>query len=177
MIQANLIAAVAFASVLGGIPAATAGELPAIRNGFEGVGDVLQIALPVAAAVCAVRKREFWPYAGRFAGQALLVEGVKSGLGKSTLNRRPNGSYNGFPSGHTAAAFYGASYLSRQCLQNKGQKAIAYGLAAVVAASRMQANKHNLGQVVAGALVGYMFDNVTVNFQGGSFQLGMRFEF
>lgn len=154
------------------------------QSKMERAGDVLQVVLPVAAAVCAYQKKNFVPYALRFAGQGLLVEGSKAALGHASINKRPDGAYGlttptykGFPSGHTAAAFYGASYLSHNCLQTRGQKALAYGLAAFVGASRIQANKHTAAQVVAGALVGYYFDNLTVNFDQGKVDIGLRYKF
>jgi membrane-associated phospholipid phosphatase len=93
------------------------------------------------------------------------------------VNRRPNGSYKGFPSGHTAAAFYGASYLSRRCVRTRGQKALLFGLAAFVGGSRIHADKHTAAQVVAGALVGLMFDNVAIGFQDNRVRVGWRMEF
>ncbi len=154
------------------------------QSKVETAGDVLQVALPLAAAVCAIRKKDFMPYAGRFVAQGLFVEGSKAALGHAKINKRPDGAYGlttptykGFPSGHTAAAFYGASYLSHNCLQTRNQKALAYGLAAFVGASRIQANKHTAAQVVAGALVGYYFDNLTVKFDEGRVDFGLRYKF
>ncbi len=147
------------------------------QSTFEKTGDVLQIALPFAAAVCAVRLNDFGPYAKRFAGQLVVTQGLKYALGNSKLNQRPDGSSHGFPSGHTAAAFYGASYLSHNCLHTRGQRAIAYGLAIAVGASRLDSNKHNLGQVAAGALIGYYFDNVTISITDKRVGIGMRYKF
>ena len=161
--------------------AATAGNA---QSKVEQAGDVLQVALPLAAAVCAYRKQDFKRYTVRFVGQGLFVEGSKAALGHAKINKRPDGAYGrttptykGFPSGHTAAAFYGASYLAHNCLQTKGQKALAYGLAAFVGGSRIQANKHTAAQVVAGALVGYYFDNLTVQFDRGTVNFGLRYKF
>ncbi len=146
-------------------------------DGIEKAGDALQIILPVAAAVCAQRNGDLAAYSGRFAGQLATTYGLKYGLGSRQINQRPNGASHGFPSSHTAAAVYGASYLSRRCLDTPGQKALVYGLAAFVGASRIHANKHTVAQVAAGALVGYMFDNVSVNFTNSSLSVGWRMEF
>ena len=151
---------------------------PAQAGGnFRKAGDALQIALPVAAMVCAARKHDFAPAAWRFVGQEVVVEASKHALGSASINQRPNGNSYGFPSGHTAAAFYGASYLSRQCLHNSGGKILAFGLAAVVGASRVHANSHTVGQVIAGALVGVAFDRVKVTFEDKRVHVGMRYEF
>ena len=144
---------------------------------FTKAGDALQIALPIAAVVCSIRKRDFSSVGWRLIGQEATVQAGKNALGKSRINRRPNGNYKGFPSGHTAAAFYGASYLSRKCLKSRGGKIAVFGLAALVAASRVDADTHSIGQAVAGALVGVAFDRVSVSFTNNRIRLGWRMEF
>lgn len=146
-------------------------------DAIETSGDVLQVILPLAAAYCAHKNDELAAYSGRFVGQLAVTHGIKYGLGARQINQRPNGTSRGFPSSHTAAAFYGASYLSRRCLETRGQKALVYGLAAFVGGSRIHANKHTVAQVAAGALVGYMFDNVSVGFTDNSVSVGWRLEF
>ncbi len=146
-------------------------------DGFTKAGDYLQVALPVAALVCAARKHEFAPVAWRFVGQEAVVQASKYALGNATINQRPNGGTHGFPSGHTAAAFYGASYLSRRCMNTKGGKYLAFGLAALVGASRIDGDNHTVGQVVAGALVGVAFDQVKVTFEDKRVHVGVRYEF
>ncbi len=146
-------------------------------DSFTKAGDILQIALPVAALVCATRKHDFTPAAWRFIGQEVAVEASKHALGNAAINQRPNGGTHGFPSGHTAAAFYGASYLSRQCMHTKGGKILAFGLATLVGASRVHGDNHTVGQVLAGALVGVAFDRVKVTFGDRRVHVGMRYEF
>ena len=146
-------------------------------DAIEKAGDILQVVLPLAAAVCAQRNDDLAAYSGRFAGQLVTTYAFKYGLGSRQINQRPNGASRGFPSSHTAAAVYGASYLSRNCLETGGQKALVYGLAAFVGGSRIHANKHTVAQVAAGALVGYMFDNVSVGFTDNSVSVGWRLEF
>jgi len=146
-------------------------------DAFTKVGDALQIALPVVAMVCAARKHEFAPVALRFIGQEATVQASKYALGNATINQRPNGGTRGFPSGHTAAAFYGGSYLSRRCMNTKGGKVLAFGLAALVGASRVNGDNHTVGQVLAGALVGVAFDRVKVSFDDRHVDIGVRYEF
>ncbi len=163
--------AVAMAGILGLSTPAAAGST------FEKFGDAMQIVLPAVAGVCAVRQRDLAPYAGRLVGSVAVVQGLKYGLGNASINQRPNGNSHGFPSGHTAAAFYGSSYLAHNCLETPGQKAIAYGFAVAVGASRLDANQHNVGQVVAGALIGYFFDTLSVSVTDNGIKLGMRYRF
>ncbi len=166
----TLRAVAAIALGLGAAPA-TAGST------FETYGDVMQFVLPGAAAFCAGRQGDLGPYSIRLVGQIAVTQGLKYGLGDAPVNQRPNGGTHGFPSGHTAAAFYGASYLANNCLRPGGQKALVYGLAVAVGASRLQADQHDLAQVAAGALVGYMFDNVSVTVGGGRIGIARRYEF
>lgn len=165
-------AALALSLTLGGTNAAHAGD------GFERTGDIMQIALPAAAAVCAARQGRFGEYAGRFAAQTAIVHGFKRGLGESDINRRPSGSYKGFPSGHTAAAMFGATELAKKCFNgNKLLGALAYGSAAMVGVSRITSDNHNLGQVAAGAAIGFVGGSMTVGANPNGFGLRFSFDF
>lgn len=123
----------------------------------EKVGDRLQVALPVAGLVCAVANGEAGSYFLRFTGTMLVVHGFKRGLGEAEINLRPTGNAQGFPSGHTAAAVFGASYLVNDCLvRNKALQGVAILSGAYVGASRIEAGKHFLFQVMLGALTGWL---------------------
>ena len=65
---------------------------------------------------------------------------------------RPDGTRFSFPSGHSATAFATATVLQR----NLGWKVgiPAYGVAAYVATSRVQAKRHYLSDIAFGAAVG-----------------------
>ena len=56
------------------------------------------------------------------------------------------------PSGHTAAAFSGASFIQRR--YGWRYSLPAYGAAAFVAYSRVAAEKHHVEDVIVGALLG-----------------------
>ena len=81
-----------------------------------------------------------------------LSEGLKTAIPK----RRPDGSSNdNFPSAHTALAFAAASYFDiRYGAKNKMLVPFFYGTAALTALGRVEAKKHFVGDVAAGALVG-----------------------
>lgn len=70
---------------------------------------------------------------------------------------RPNDGNDrkSFPSGHATTAFAFASVVGAE--HSFGYGALAYGLAGLVAYSRMTDNKHNLHDVVAGATIGMAY--------------------
>lgn len=118
-------------------------------------GDALQVALPLAAAACAAHQHRLASYGAGFLAQTAVTQGLKHGLRDAAVNERPDGTSQGFPSGHTAAAASGATDLAVHCAP--GNRAVAIGSAAavaLVAASRLAADKHTLLQVVAGAALG-----------------------
>lgn len=79
---------------------------------------------------------------------SVLTLGIKVSVGR----RRPDGTRFSLPSGHTSSTFATAAVLQRRF----GWKAAlpAYGLAALVAGSRLQENKHFLSDVIFGAGIG-----------------------
>lgn len=80
-----------------------------------------------------------------------LSEGLKAVIHE----RCPDGSSNdSFPSAHTALAFAAASYFDiRYGAENKTLVPFFYGAAALTALGRVEAKKHFLGDVAAGALI------------------------
>jgi len=86
--------------------------------------------------------------------QALIVTEAYTGLLKYTVQRpRPDGSDNlSFPSGHTSAAFTLATVAEHHYGWKIGVPA--YLLASGVGYSRMEKDKHNLSDVLAGATLG-----------------------
>lgn len=134
-------------------------------NDAEKVGDRLQIALPVAGLACAISNGDAVSYILRFIGTNAIVHTFKRGLGDADINLRPSGGLQGFPSGHTAAAAFGASYLVHQCVhRNKVLQGAAIFSGAFVGASRIEAGKHFLFQVMVGALIGWLGERGLVLF-------------
>lgn len=122
-------------------------------------GDRLQIALPLAALGCKVATGGAADYFLRFLGMNVVLHSSKYSLGDHPLNVRPNGGLKGFPSGHTAAATFGASSLIHDCLASS--PVIKTGIvlaAAFVGTSRVETDSHSIWQVLAGALLAVFFD-------------------
>lgn len=142
-------------------------------------GDVLRVALPLTAAVCAWQQERLTSYATGFAVMALTTEGLKRGLGDASINERPNGETGGFPSGHTAMAASGAADLSRHCAPGNPWVAAGAGAAtALVGVSRIEADEHDALQVLAGAALGYFSTGILVTRPaGGGYGLSYQIDF
>jgi membrane-associated phospholipid phosphatase len=117
----------------------------------EEAGDIIQIALPlgVYGATFAINDTD---------GRMQLYKSFATTMGvtyalKYGLNRpRPSGGDHSFPSGHTSAAFSGASFIQRRYGWWYG--APAYLAASFVGWSRVDANAHYTEDVLAGAAIG-----------------------
>jgi membrane-associated phospholipid phosphatase len=86
-----------------------------------------------------------------FVTSQVITEGLKLAIDKN----RPNGNCcNSFPSGHTSKAFMGASFIHKRY----GWKFAtpAYIAATYVGYSRVEADKHYVEDVVAGAAIGIL---------------------
>jgi hypothetical protein len=123
---------------------------------IEALGDALVWALPAAAVVTTFVKQDpagLWQLGGTYGVSNGITYGLKRAFEDTSWGTRPNGEERSFPSGHTSSAFSAAGYLHfRYGWQ--------YGLPAAVAASvvgytRVEADKHHVRDVVAGALIGY----------------------
>jgi membrane-associated phospholipid phosphatase len=86
--------------------------------------------------------------------QALIVNGAYSGLLKYTVQRpRPDGSDSlSFPSGHTSTAFSLAAVANHHYGWKVGVPA--YAFASCIGLTRIESNRHNLSDVLAGATLG-----------------------
>ncbi len=126
---------------------------------IEKLGDSYQIALPMIGLGCALANGQLVDYSIRFASQWSVVQSSKSLLGAAAINQRPNGHGRGMPSGHTATAVFGASYIATSCSGgNIWMKSAAYLTAIFVGGSRIEAKAHDIWQVLLGALVGWLGD-------------------
>jgi len=151
---------------------------PAAADPFENFGTAMKYGLPLAAAVCAVDQDRAEDFVIRGVLQAALVLGMKHYFDGQPISRRPSGEGEGFPSGHTAAAFFGAADLAGKCFEDQPEAgAVAYGAATAAGWSRLHAGEHTPQQVWAGALIGFSFGaaNFGVGTDGASFSVGMKF--
>jgi membrane-associated phospholipid phosphatase len=121
----------------------------------ERVGDRLQAALPLAAWGCEALSGRAGEYLVRYVVMFVAAHGSKQALGEAEVNQRPTGGLEGMPSAHTSTAVLGASSLAHGCLRGSlpGQAAAVLG-AGFVGASRIEADQHDIWQVLAGALLG-----------------------
>ncbi|QNJ99182.1 phosphatase PAP2 family protein [Constantimarinum furrinae] len=146
---------------------------------LEDTGDILQIAIPLSAGIMTLLKEDYQgtKQFGISYGTAILTT---HGLKYLIRKQRPEGRdrYDAFPSGHTASAFAGASFIQKRYGWKYGW--IAYILASVVGVSRMEGpdGYHDFWDVLAGASVGvgstYLFtspyekDNFDIGFASGN---------
>lgn len=88
------------------------------------------------------------------AGASLLAAGSTTFVLKELIHeRRPDGSDNkSFPSGHTSVSFAAAANLEKRYGWKAGLPALA--VASFVGLARVQADKHYVHDVVAGAAIG-----------------------
>ena len=139
----TLCAALVWFLAQGGAQAASAAS-----EGVERGGDVLQIVLPVTAFAMTFGLKD---YEGtRQLTKSFLATMTATLALKVAIDaERPDGGGQSFPSGHTAAAFAGASFMQRRYGLRVGIPA--YGAAAFVAWSRVDADRHHVRDVVAAA--------------------------
>lgn len=119
----------------------------------EEIGDILQMIIPSVAYGTTYylddnEGREQFYYS--FAATVLATHSLKNIINK----KRPNGSDKSFPSGHTSAAFQGASFIH----ERYGFKYAIYAYlgAAYVGYSRVESDNHYIEDVLAGAAIGIM---------------------
>jgi membrane-associated phospholipid phosphatase len=121
----------------------------------ERFGDNYQIALPVLALGCQAVNGQGFAYLGRYAVMFVGLHGTKRGLGDADIAHRPRGGLEGFPSGHTATATFGAASLVQSCLKGAPVAQTMVLLAAgYTGASRIESGAHDIWQVLAGAIWG-----------------------
>lgn len=118
---------------------------------LQRLGDVLQYALPATGLAATALYRDAggtaqWAWSG---ATTLTVVGLGKTVGEKT--RPDQTSATSYPSGHTAWAFWGASFLDTRYGPVWGVPA--YMLAALTAYSRVEADKHYPDDVIAGASI------------------------
>jgi membrane-associated phospholipid phosphatase len=128
-------------------------------DGVKTAGEILRIALPVAAGGYSLYKQD---YDGvlQLTVSEVMTEGTSLVLQHFIREQRPDKSdWHSFPSDSAAVAFSAASYLQIRYGWNYGLPA--YAVAAFVGYSRVEAKKHHWGDVLAGAVLGWGASQIT----------------
>lgn len=127
-------------------------SLSAQNKTIESTGDVLLFVLPATALGSSLiigDTKGTWQFAKGFAvNQALTI-----GLKYATDKKRPfNNGDRAFPSGHTSTTFQSAAFIQKRYGWKYGIPA--YALAGFTGYSRIEAQRHDGWDVLAGAAVG-----------------------
>ena len=112
-------------------------------------GDVLQLALPVAAISSTYYMNDYYGFTS-FMKSYISTISTTYLLKEITRKNRPDGTdHRSFPSGHTSSAFAGASFIHFR--YSFKYSIPLYLLAAFTGYSRVESGKHYPEDVIAGA--------------------------
>ena len=128
---------------------AAIGSPPAHADAVETSGHILRWAIPAAAAGVAWRRDDragLKQYAWAFGGTAVSTLALKAAIDK---DRPDDSDDDAFPSGHAATAFAGATFLHRR--YGWRDAVPAYVLSAYVGWTRIDADEHEIEDVLGGA--------------------------
>ena len=157
---------------------------------LEQVGDVAQFVPAALSVIVIIAHRDtegFWQFTKSMAVNLGATYILKYAINK----RRPDGATDGhaFPSGHTSAAFQGASFVQKRYGWEYGIPA--YVVAGFVGYSRVEGlhDRHDWYDVISGAVVGiassYLFttpyqnDHYKLTFSSGNgdYLIGINYKF
>lgn len=148
---------------------------------IERTGDVFLVAIPMAGYAMTYG---FDDERGRiqFYKSFITTIGTTYALKFGIDKKRPDGGNQSFPSGHASLAFSGASFIQKRYGWKYGVSA--YMAASFVGWSRIDAKRHYLEDVLAGAAIGIMssyffvtpLDHISVSFfsSDGSYGVAIR---
>ena len=116
-------------------------------------GDILLVTMPAMAlsstSIWKDGQKGAFQFSQALAGTIVLSQGLKLVINK----QRPNGeNNNSFPSAHTSVTFASAAFVQKRYGCKYGIPA--YLLAGYVGYTRIEANKHDIIDVAAGAVIG-----------------------
>jgi membrane-associated phospholipid phosphatase len=156
-------------------------------NAVETTGDVILFTLPATALTGSLIAKDYkgtW----QFTKGALLNQAVTFSLKYALNKNRPYGNGDrAFPSGHTSTTFQSAAFIQKRYGWKLGIPA--YALAGFTGYSRINAQKHDGWDILAGAAVGigsaYLFTTpyqkehmeLTFASDADSFALGFTYKF
>lgn len=122
------------------------------KSGIETAGDIGLVTLPVASLTVALLKKDkqgTWQFTKGFLLNQAVTFGLKVGVNKP---RPYNNGDNAFPSGHTSTTFQAASFIHKRYGFKYGIPS--YVMAGFTAFSRIDAQKHDGWDILAGAVIG-----------------------
>jgi len=120
-------------------------------DGIELAGTILMYALPVTAYGMTA-SHDDGEGALQYSEAAALTLGVTFTLKNTIDAERPDGGSQSFPSGHTSVSFSAAEFVRKRYGPEYGMPL--YAAAAFVGYSRVEADRHYVRDVVAGAVIG-----------------------
>jgi PAP2 superfamily len=142
-----------------GLAALIAAVPPARADGIQTAGEVLRVALPVAAGGYSLYREDYDGVLQLGVSEVFAV-GSSYVLQQLIREERPDKSdMRSFPSDSAAMAFSAASFLQIRYGWEYG--APAYAVATFVGYSRVQADKHHWHDVVVGAILGWAASSLT----------------
>lgn len=122
------------------------------NKSIQKVGDVFLYAIPAASfgtTLILKDKKASWQFTKAFLTNVAVTFALKEALNKPRPN---NNGDNAFPSGHTSITFQGASFIHRR--YGFKYSIPVYLAAGFTAFSRIDAQKHDGWDILAGAVVG-----------------------
>src|SRR5215469_7953125 len=134
------------------------GSTPAFADKIQTAGEILRIALPVAAGAYSLYLQD---YDGtlQLVVSEVISEGLSFGLSHVIREQRPNGAdFHSFPSDSAAVAFSAASFL--QIRYGWGYGLPAYAVAGFVGWSRVESGRHYWHDVLVGAALGWVASEI-----------------
>jgi len=152
------------------ICAALGAACPTVADGdaiADAISDSLRPAVVGTLSAMVVAGNDEMSDTGRYGFDAVIASSlVAEGLKRATDQPRPNDpeANDGFPSGHVTTAFAFARVLSHQYPDTAPY---VYGYALATAWSRLELERHDWVQVLAGAALGTWLANESVHREGG----------
>jgi membrane-associated phospholipid phosphatase len=154
---------------------------------LETSGDVFLFVMPAVALGSTLikgDKKGTWQFTKGFVVNQALTMGLKVIIDKQRPNMENNDS---FPSGHTSTTFQSAAFIQQRYGWKYGIPS--YLLAGITGYSRLDADKHDIYDVLAGAVIGvgssYLFTTpyqqehmaLTFSSGNGNYLIGFKFKF
>lgn len=130
-------------------------------DGIETAGDIMRVAMPALAGGFSLLKDDDEGIV-LLAKSLFVSSALTLGTQQFVSSTPPDGQGdNSFPSGHTANAFTAAAYMDHRYGWKYGLPS--YLAAGFVAYSRVHADKHDIKDVIGGALLSWTVSNLFVS--------------